>query len=82
MTSSADPDLDTSWKLAAACRDVDPGLFFPGRGKSATEAKAICNGCPVRAECLSYALDNDEDFGVWGGLSLSERVKYKRRMRR
>ena len=46
-----------------------PEAFFPEKGGSTREAKRICHGCEVQAECLEYALGNDERFGIWGGLS-------------
>jgi hypothetical protein len=47
--------------------------FFPGRGESLADAKAVCTRCLVRPECLLYALEHDEPHGVWGGLSVRER---------
>ena len=61
-----------------ACNGTDPALFFPARGESTTEAKRICQGCPVRQECLDYALDHTERFGIWGGLSERERRRARR----
>lgn len=69
------------WVRRAACRDLAPeirDLFFPERGENASGAIAICGGCPVRRECLDFALRNHEDDGIWGGCSGRER----RRMRR
>jgi WhiB family redox-sensing transcriptional regulator len=62
----------------AACRHADPELFFPvsASGPSldqVTQAKAICAGCPVRQQCLAFALDTRQDHGVWGGMSDQER---------
>lgn len=54
------------WADFANCLGVDPDLFFPARGDRTEEAKAVCQGCSVRAECLEYALANSEKFGVWG----------------
>lgn len=54
----------------------DPDIWFPGRSKGpngANEAKAICAGCPVRKECLDYALENEMEYGIWGGTSPTER---------
>lgn len=62
----------------AACKGIDPALFYPGRGHSVTEAKAVCEGCPVKAECLEWALDNGEKYGIWGGLSERERRRIRR----
>jgi WhiB family transcriptional regulator, redox-sensing transcriptional regulator len=66
------------WRHRAACRDVDPELFFPvgTTGPAADQveqAKAVCRGCPVSATCLSWALDTGQDSGVWGGLTEEER---------
>lgn len=69
---------DYHWQALANCRGVDPALLFPERGESTREAKAMCRGCVVRAECLEYALEHGEKFGIWGGMSERER----RRMRR
>jgi WhiB family redox-sensing transcriptional regulator len=69
---------DLPWAEDAKCLQADPDTFFPEKGGSTREAKRICAQCPVRAECLEYALDNDERFGIWGGLSERERRKLKR----
>ena len=66
------------WQERANCLGVDPDLFFPERGASTREAKAVCRGCEVRAECLEYALDHGEKFGIWGGLSERERRRVRR----
>ena len=68
-------DRDTlEWQDAALCAQVDPNEWFPEKGKSTRQAKQVCRGCPVRAECLDYALEHGELYGVWGGLSPEERV--------
>lgn len=67
------------WQDRALCAQTDPEAFFPEKGGSTREAKKVCSGCEVRAECLDYALANDERFGIWGGLSERERRKLKRR---
>ncbi|MCC7078652.1 MAG: WhiB family transcriptional regulator [Acidimicrobiia bacterium] len=66
------------WRRLARCRDRDPDVFFPGRGMSTAPAKAICASCPVRAECLEYALENREKYGIWGGKSERERRQLRR----
>ena len=66
-----------AWRVHGACRDHPTVLFFPGRGEDAGPAQEICAGCPVRDECLEWALTLPERFGVWGGMS--ERAR--RRMR-
>ncbi|MBM3672695.1 MAG: WhiB family transcriptional regulator [Actinobacteria bacterium] len=66
------------WQERANCLGVDPDLFFPERGASTREAKAVCRGCEVRVECLEYALAHSEKFGIWGGLSERERRRVRR----
>jgi WhiB family redox-sensing transcriptional regulator len=72
-----------SWTDRAACRDEDPELFFPismtGPGRAqAEEAKAVCGRCPVRQECLEYALATGQESGIWGGLTEDERRALRR----
>jgi WhiB family redox-sensing transcriptional regulator len=69
---------DRGWQARANCMGVDPDLFFPERGASTREAKEVCRGCVVRDECLEYALDNGEKFGIWGGMSERERRRLRR----
>ena len=66
------------WQDRALCAQTDPEAFFPEKGGSTREAKKICLGCEVRHECLEYALEHDERFGIWGGLSERERRRLKR----
>ena len=66
------------WSTEAKCLNADPDVFFPEKGGSTREAKRICGECTVRAECLEYALEQDERFGIWGGMSERERRKLKR----
>jgi WhiB family transcriptional regulator, redox-sensing transcriptional regulator len=66
------------WQENALCAQTDPEAFFPEKGGSTREAKRICSGCDVRAECLDYALAHDERFGIWGGLSERERRRLRR----
>jgi WhiB family redox-sensing transcriptional regulator len=75
------------WRHHAACRDVDPELFFPiGNTGPALhqidEAKQVCLHCPVQEPCLQWALESGQDSGVWGGLSEDERRALKRRATR
>jgi WhiB family transcriptional regulator, redox-sensing transcriptional regulator len=74
-----DDDAEMSWQERSLCAQTDPEAFFPEKGGSTREAKKVCVGCEVRAECLEYALANDERFGIWGGLSERERRKLKKR---
>jgi WhiB family redox-sensing transcriptional regulator len=75
------------WRHNAVCRDEDPELFFPVGTSGlaiaqAADAKAVCGRCPVKAECLSWALNSGQDAGVWGGMSEDERRALKRRTAR
>lgn len=72
---------DESWRLEGLCAETDPEAFFPEKGGSTRDAKRVCAGCPVRLECLEYALGNDERFGIWGGLSERERRRVRLRRR-
>ena len=76
--SDAEDDGLLAWQDQALCAQTDPEAFFPEKGGSTRDAKRICTGCSVRAQCLEYALDNDERFGIWGGLSERERRKLRR----
>ena len=71
-------DEEQDWQERALCAQTDPEAFFPEKGGSTREAKRICSGCDVRAECLEYALAHDERFGIWGGLSERERRRLRR----
>ena len=62
-----------SWMDQAICSQVDPDAHFPEKGGSTLAAKKVCQSCPVIAECLEYAISNNERFGVWGGRSERER---------
>ena len=79
LTSESLED-DDQWQERGLCAQTDPEAFFPEKGGSTREAKKVCTGCDVRSECLDYALQNDERFGIWGGLSERERRKLKRRV--
>jgi WhiB family redox-sensing transcriptional regulator len=74
-------DWSIGWQFSAACRGTDTALFFAPNyferkgekdGREA-RAKAICARCPVRIECLEYALKIREPHGVWGGMNEVER---------
>lgn len=64
---------ESNWQDFAVCAQIDPELHYPDKGQSTREAKKICLSCDVSSFCLAYALENDEKFGVWGGLSEFER---------
>ncbi len=74
-----DDENPLAWQTDALCAQTDPESFFPEKGGSTRDAKRVCSSCDVRSECLEYALQNDERFGIWGGLSERERRKLKRR---
>jgi WhiB family redox-sensing transcriptional regulator len=65
--------FDQPWAAEALCAQVDGELWFPDKGGSTREAKAICAQCFVQAECLTWALTTHEGFGIWGGKSERER---------
>ena len=70
-----------SWVRQALCAQTDPELFFPPKGQPANEAKRVCAACPVRAECLLYALNAPMALdGIWGGLSPKERQTKRREL--
>jgi WhiB family redox-sensing transcriptional regulator len=66
------------WTDRAACRGTDTEIFFPANADEEAEALSICATCPVRAQCLDYAVRNRETYGIWGGTTPEQR----RRMRR
>ena len=74
-----DEEEALSWQSDSLCAQTDPEAFFPEKGGSTREAKKICGSCEVRNRCLEYALENDERFGIWGGLSERERRKLRKR---
>lgn len=67
------------WFDDAACRGLDPDLFFPQVGEMATQAKQVCSTCSVRSACLEFAVTRAEHHGVWGGLSERERQRIRAR---
>jgi len=74
-------NVGADWQLKAACRGPQATVFFPPPSTERRDekrfrernAKAICESCSVRDDCLSYALTIREQHGIWGGLSESER---------
>lgn len=71
-------------KERGQCKDETERMFptASGTSKEVVEAKAICRRCPVQAMCGEYALANNERFGVWGGMSETERKRIRRRMKK
>ena len=71
------------WRSRANCLTANPDLFFPVTdGPDAQKAKALCEACPVRNECLGLALELDERFGIWGGMTSTDREKLRKKGRR
>lgn len=78
---------ENDWRLLAACRSLDPGRFFSPdvfetkqeRDEREASAKRVCAACPVREQCLDYAIRAGERYGIWGGLTELERRAYVRR---
>jgi len=66
------------WISRAACANEPTDLFFPEDGEGTELAKAICGGCPVRAECIGYAVAIPSLDGIWGGLTERERERLRR----
>ncbi len=74
--------MDTDWASEAACRGLDPLIFYPATDEEAETAKEICAECPVRLQCLEHAIGQREHNGVWGGATERERQRIIRRRRR
>ncbi|MEY4795737.1 MAG: hypothetical protein RLZZ105_163 [Actinomycetota bacterium] len=70
-TSLALGSADYSWRRNASCKDTDPELFFP--------IGTVCDECAVRGKCLDFALETNQDWGIWGGMSEEERRDIRRR---
>ena len=73
---------DEKWRQLAYCKDMDTDLFFPelaakGAKKIIEQAKSYCGLCPVSSECLLYAIQANEEHGIWGGLLPKERNQIK-----
>jgi WhiB family transcriptional regulator, redox-sensing transcriptional regulator len=86
VTAPAASSHRTSWRERAACRSYDPEIFFPiGKtGRAIAEiqrAKTICANCPIRADCLAFALQTHQDYGIWGGCDEDERRALRRQRR-
>lgn len=82
-TNLALSTADYSWRKYSLCRDTDPELFFPvgTTGQALVqieEARRVCGECTVREECLQFALETNQDSGIWGGTSEEERRKLRR----
>ena len=82
LLQDARSDTARGWAARALCVGFDPEAFFPPGDAPATEARAICAACPVRGQCLAYAITADEPFGIWGGLDTRQRRTLRRRLER
>ena len=76
--------ITTEWRELAACRDSEPNLFFPigSTGPAVDQieaAKVICAACAVQEDCLQYALESNQESGVWGGYAEDERRRLRKR---
>ncbi|HMC36454.1 MAG TPA: WhiB family transcriptional regulator [Actinomycetota bacterium] len=67
------------WEDHARCLEHDPDIFFATRARAERRAKSICSRCPVKADCLAFALQSKVEFGIWGGLNGNERRALLRR---
>ena len=74
--------MEPDWSTQAACRGLDPLIFYPATDEEAEVAKAVCAACPVQEECLEHAIERREHNGVWGGATERERQRIIRRRRR
>jgi WhiB family redox-sensing transcriptional regulator len=70
---------DQDWRAGGLCSQSDPDLFFAVGAVEHKQAKRICRSCPVRSECLTYAMDSPVDHGIWGGLTERERRRWRRK---
>ncbi|MBI5088429.1 MAG: WhiB family transcriptional regulator [Actinobacteria bacterium] len=82
-SSLALANADYTWRNRAVCKDTDPDLFFPvgTTGQALVQidrAKEVCGTCPVKSECLDYALETNQDSGIWGGLDEEQRRNIRR----
>jgi WhiB family redox-sensing transcriptional regulator len=73
--------IEYAWMAHARCRGAAPTEFFPSDGMGVEAAQRVCVHCPVRIECLEYALGHRIEHGVWGGASERERRRILRRRR-
>lgn len=74
--------MNQSWRQQAACRGLDPEIFYPVSDEEVEAAKAVCDVCVVRQACLEHALGSRERDGVWGGATEKERRRIVRQRRR
>lgn len=73
--------IQEDWIEHGSCVGAPAEVFFPPRGSNGVAARKICAGCPVRQECLDYAIENREQWGIWGGMDLDQRLAEARARR-
>lgn len=79
MTWADLPSVDMlEWQDLGRCKEVDPEAFFPEKGENVTAAKKICRTCEVRDKCLKWAIDSNEEYGIWGGMARETRLMFRR----
>jgi WhiB family redox-sensing transcriptional regulator len=79
LVLSQAPILDQDWRSSGLCAATDPDLWFAVGAVEHREAKSICRRCPVRSQCLAYAMEAPVDHGIWGGMTERERRRYRRK---
>jgi WhiB family redox-sensing transcriptional regulator len=77
------PAADTTWRERASCQAIRPDLFFPAGTtdldlEEIEAAKAVCRDCPVQGPCLQFALETNQEAGIWGGTTEAERRRVRR----
>ncbi|MFN2506809.1 MAG: WhiB family transcriptional regulator [Acidimicrobiales bacterium] len=75
--------VEADWRERASCRLTNPDLFFPAGGTGVAieqieAAKAICQTCPVPDSCLQFALETNQEAGIWGGTTEDQRRRLRR----
>jgi WhiB family redox-sensing transcriptional regulator len=81
-TRSSEREAETEqrpWVLDSACRGLDSAMFFPGQDGDAEPALLVCSGCAVRDECLDFAVETRQRYGIWGGTTERQRRRIMRR---
>lgn len=69
--------MTAGWQAQAVCAQVDDEIFFPVKGGNPAPAQRVCLGCPVRTDCLEFALEHDIEFGIWGGTTSTMRRRLR-----
>jgi WhiB family transcriptional regulator, redox-sensing transcriptional regulator len=76
-------EFTADWRADSACRNADPDLFFPVAGgtvasRQVAKAQKICASCPVKKQCLEFAMRTHEPAGIWGGTTPEDRIRARR----